>query len=330
MQKRGLKVLASALMGLGCLVVGAGEAQAAKIGGWTYSIDSFNDGTGTILNSRNQHQGVVGSSSAYEFYGMAYKETSNRLIFAINSNLALGGETHHKSVENGKISYGDLLLNFVNQNSLSAANGSLYGVRFDDQNDTRKVQYTETETYEVYNKKTKKMETKTRTVTKTRSDVGVYGNVTTTSVTSKNDGHKSVEAHTKSVSDLKGSASYGHLAADTTYFNQKGAAQTTIAKGSLLGGVSLLSSSDLSAQHGLNFGQFGTQGAHTFGIAIDKSLLPKTGTFLASLFAECGNDGIVLKGEVQSVPEPTTVAGTLMAGAVLARRLKRRQKKATA
>ena len=68
----------------GCAVastlVGVAPAQAQE---WNYTIDSFNDGA---------QSGRRGENSNFEFYGMALKETADKVFVAINSNLNLGGE----------------------------------------------------------------------------------------------------------------------------------------------------------------------------------------------------------------------------------------------
>jgi len=250
---------------------------------WTYSIDSFRDGT---------EGNVIGDKSKFEFYGMAFQETADRVYFAINSNLSLNGYAQ-SGTTNGKISYGDLFLNFSNTNSFNQANGSLYAIRFDATNDTG-------------------------------VSLGLYGDVSAKSVTTLNSGYSSTNQHTQTVANLGGSASYGDLAANTSYFNGKQAAATSISSGTFLGAISsMMSQTDLSTM-GLDFSHFGAIGTQTFGFSIDKSLLPN-GEFLASLFAECGNDGMVLSGDLKGVPEPSAIVGLVtVAGLVAGSRLRRR------
>ena len=92
------------------------------------------------------------------------------------------------------------------------------------------------------------------------------------------------------------------MAANTMYFNGNEAALNVIKTGTYKGGVTEISN---FTNLGLDFGHFKATGTQTFGFSIDKSLLSK-GSFVASLFAECGNDGVVLTGKV---PEPSTLVG---------------------
>ncbi|MBF2046301.1 MAG: PEP-CTERM sorting domain-containing protein [Elainella sp. C42_A2020_010] len=273
-----------------CLLTTGQQAQAAS---WKYSIDSFRDGT---------EASVIGDKSQFEFYGMAYKQTRDKLYFAFNSNLSLDGY-QYKNALNGKISYGDLFLNFADTTSFDKANGKLYGIRFDQTNDTRFVSGSG---------KKKKVED---------PKLGLYESVTATSVTTRNVGYSSLQQHTNTVNkQLKGHASYGDLAADTQYFDSSKAAFTSMASGSFLGAIEKIA--DFS-KLGLNFAQFNAKGTYTFGFSVDKKLLPN-GKFMASLFAECGNDGMVLAGELKDVPEPSLMAGLVTVG-LLAASSRRRQ-----
>lgn len=265
---------ASALSGL--------QAQAGTLyNGWNYSIDSFNDGTEGY---------TIGDKSKFEFYGMAYRQVRNKVYFAFNSNLSLDGYRQSNAL-NGKISYGDLFLNFANPASFKQANGKLQGIRFDATNDTQ-------------------------------MGLGLYQNVTAKSLTTSNSGYGSLQQHTNTVNgSLKGNASYGDMAANTSYFDNSKAAATTIASGSLLGAIEKVA--DFSGLD-LDFARFKAKGTYTFGFSVDKKLLPN-GSFIASLFAECGNDGMVLSGDLKDVPEPSVMAGLIALGLLAAAgRLRRR------
>lgn len=267
MKPSGLKFYLSTAAILGILAIGQ-QVQAATLHNtWTYSIDSFNDGT---------EGNVIGSQSEFEFYGLAFKETSDRLYFAFNSNLSTNGYAL-QGVQNGKISYGDLFLNFSNLSSFDQSNGDLYAIRFDATNDTK-------------------------------VEIGLYKDVSYMSVTGQNSGYSRMQDHTEKVSSLGGTASYGDLAATTAYFNSQQAAPTTIASGVSLGAISAFINQSELSDLGLDWGHFSTPGRYTFGFSVDKSLLP-SGRFMASLFAECNNDGVVLAGTVEGVPEPSAVAG---------------------
>ncbi|NJR38210.1 MAG: PEP-CTERM sorting domain-containing protein [Leptolyngbyaceae cyanobacterium CSU_1_4] len=267
MQFQILKTLLSAVAIAGTLAITGQQAQAGTMhNGWNYSIDSFNDGT---------EGNKIGKKSKFEFYGMAFKQTADKVIFAFNSNLAKTGYASAHAA-GGNIGYGDLMLDFTGKGNLKTANGGLQAVHFapNDMNRT----------------------------------VGLYDGVTAKSVSTANSGYYSTDYHTSRVNNvLKGKASYGDMASNTTYFNGKEAALNVINTGTYKGSVTEVS--DFTSL-GLDFGHFKAAGTHTFGFSIDKSLLPK-GSFVASLFAECGNDGVVLTGKI---PEPSTLIGLATVG----------------
>ncbi|NEO27183.1 MAG: hypothetical protein F6K03_09875, partial [Kamptonema sp. SIO4C4] len=95
-------------------------AQAGTlVGDWYYSPDSTND---SMMDSN------IGGTK-YEIHNMAMQQTSDEVIFAINSNLSLSG-TGSQYAHDGHIAWGDLFMNFTGQ-SLDAANnaGDLFGIR---------------------------------------------------------------------------------------------------------------------------------------------------------------------------------------------------------
>jgi hypothetical protein len=270
MKSQTLKALFGAIVVAGSLAVSGQQAQAGTMhNGWNYSIDSFNDGT---------EGSKIGKNSKFEFYGMAFKQTADKVIFAFNSNLSKDGYLYKKAA-GGNISYGDLMIDFTGKGNLTKANGSLYGVDFVDSNDSLGKQ-------------------------------GLYSNVTAKSVATLNAGYYSTDYHTSTVQKLGGTASYGEMASNTSYINGKDAALNIIKSGDYQGGITHLT--DLSGL-GLDFGHFNATGTQTFAFSIDKSLLPK-GNFVASLFAECGNDGMILTGRI---PEPSALVGVVTVGAIV-------------
>ena len=92
--------LTAALVGasvVSSLVVGYSQAAWAGTlhNGWNYAIDSFNDGT----------QGrKLGANSKFEFYGMAVKQTRDKVYFAFNSNLSLENGYGLRSARNRNVS----------------------------------------------------------------------------------------------------------------------------------------------------------------------------------------------------------------------------------
>jgi hypothetical protein len=279
-------------------VMGMAPAQAGTLhNGWTYSIDSFNDGT---------EGKTIGQKSKFEFYGMAYRQVGKNIEFAFNSNLDWSQAYQSSGARNGSIAYGDLMLNFGDQTSFTAAEtaNKMYGVRFDSNNDSR--------------------------VNGQNGGLGLYSGVTTESLTTVNSGYSSVGQHKQYVTKYGGFDSYGDLAQSTTYFGaQTAAAQTHIKTGTLQQNLSGITTS--FANTGLDFGHFNATGTKTFGFTLDASKMP-TGKFMASLFAECGNDGIVLSGEIKDlksvptkVPEGSSGAGVMAIGAMVATAALRRK-----
>ena len=279
--KRSLKSFVFATAALGCVVAAPQAAQAGELyQGWNYAIDSFNDGT---------EGSIIGDNSDFEFYGLAYQETADSVIFAFNSNLDIDGYDY-SSARGGSIGYGDMFINFGDGNFADAeGTEDLYAVNFAD-NDTNK-------------------------------DMGLYSNVTSKSLTTRNAGYSKIKNHTNTVNNnLGGTASYGDLTAEGDYFNKNRAARTHIKTGTYESGITMLDSFD-----GLDFSHFGANGSNTYGFSIDKSKL-QMGEFVANFFAECGNDGIAIAGELtglvatpedpdsKSVPESSPMAGLLVVG----------------
>lgn len=280
-----LKAVAIASSVITAAVMGYGqEAWAGSLhNGWNYAIDSFTDGT----------QGrTIGQDSAFEFYGMAVKQTRDKVYFAFNSNLSLNGY-ESSNARNGSIAYSDLFLNFANQSSVSEANGSLHGIRFNEANDSKDFGI----------------------------ETGVYSDVTGVGLMTQNSGYSHLQSYRDVVNNnYGGTTSFGDLDDQTSYFNHDGGetlntsayGYTNIESGTRLGDIEEIS--DFGAL-GLDFGHFGATGTETFGFSVDNELLP-TGDFIAHLFAECNNDGIVLAGNLADVPEPSAMLGLALFGLV--------------
>ncbi|MCU0543309.1 MAG: PEP-CTERM sorting domain-containing protein [Oscillatoriaceae cyanobacterium Prado104] len=276
----------------------APAAAATLHGGWNYAIDSFTDGvTGTHIGG-----------GEFEFYGIAIKETSDKAYVAINSNLSLTGFAA-PGTGRGNVNYGDLFFNFSGQNFNTAnTNRSLFAIRFAEGNDSGV------------------------------GTTGVYSHVAAKSVTSTNLGFRNLNLYNSTVVFGGGTPSMGDLAADDPYFQQTGidTVLNSIAVGTKVGEINFLTPETLSVL-GLDFAQFNATGSQTIGFSFDKSAMP-SGAFIANFFAECANDGIAIKGsfqpgvdpDVEAVPEPSTVLGTLLAFGVLgigkAKRKNHRQK----
>ncbi|MEG4275472.1 MULTISPECIES: PEP-CTERM sorting domain-containing protein [unclassified Microcoleus] len=259
------------------------KATAATLSnGWNYAIDSFSDGvTGDQIGG-----------GAFEFYGIAIKETSDTAFIAINSNLSLAGYADPLA-QRGNINYGDLFFNFSGQNFNTAnTNGTLFGIRFAAGNDS------------------------------SVATTGIYSNVTAKNITQINSGFSNLSQFNTVVASQGGTPSMGDLAATDPYFEQTGnwTVLNSIAAGTKVGEIIFLTPATLSAL-GLNFGQFNAVGSQTIGFSFNKSSMP-SGNYIANFLAECANDAIAIKGSFEQgsaepVPEPATIFGTLAGFAIL-------------
>lgn len=267
----------------GCLLVTAKSAKADI----NYAIDSFNDGYSF---------GVVGSDSAFEFYGMAIIEDGNNIVVALNTNMPLSGDIPSSgTAQGGVVAFGDLFFNFSQKDfNTASANNNLFAIRFAAANDSGV------------------------------SNLGVYSNVTAKSVTSTNLGFANINAYNSEVQRVGGTPSLAQLPANTPYFNQTAPVQNVINTGNFVSGINMLSSTQLSGL-GIDFAQFGATGRETIGFSFDKNALPG-GDFIANIFAECANDAMAIAGKLENssepVPEPLSILGSIAGVGLIWRRQK--------
>lgn len=261
-----------------------------------YILDSPNDGYGF---------GRIGSDSPYEFYGMAIIEDNNNIIVALNTNMPLSGDVPDPgyTAQGGVVAFGDMFFNFSQKDfNTASADGSLFAIRFASANDSGV------------------------------SQLGVYSNVTAKSVTSTNLGFANLSAYNSRVQSVGGTPSLAQLPADTSYFNQTAPVQNVINTGNFLTGINMLSANQLTGL-GINFAQIGATGRETIGFSFDKSVLP-AGDFLANIFAECANDGMVIAGKLETssepVPEPLSILGSIAGVGLILRRQKGKNKQPSA
>jgi hypothetical protein len=196
--------------------------------------------------------------------------------------------------ENGgddKIAYGDLLFDFTTKGLKGASeSSSLFGVKFN----TAKSVATQNSGFSNFDQR-----------------AGYLPRYSTESMTELNN-----------LGDLQTTDAYfdGMRTGDNVILN-------SIQTGTKEGDLSMLTGVQLSGM-GLDFGHFGETGSRTFGFSF---LKPKgfDGNFISTLFAECANDGIALKGistklvvapPVKSVPEPFAIAGLAVVGGALVRK----------
>lgn len=231
--------------------------------GWQYAIDSSSDG-------------VAGSDiggNTYEIYSMGVLETTDSIYVAINTNTPYTGNPD-ENAQNGSIALGDL---FINLDALStdfqeaSDTSSLYAVHFVENNDSGV------------------------------SELGLYGDVTATSVTESNSGFDSIDDYNQHVTNNGGTPNFGDLAADTSYFDSDNSLNE-ITSGDFLTEIVLLSESDLT-EVGFNWEQ--APGEYTIAFKIEKSAL--------------------VGDEIESVPEPGTIVGLALLGiCAIARRFLKR------
>jgi hypothetical protein len=228
--------------------------------------------------------GTIGSRSAYEMSGIAISQQNGKFYVALNGNMPIAGVASSTALD-GNIGWGDLLLNFTGSPLATASStSSLLGVRFSPTNNSG------------------------------APSLGVYRGVTAQSVTATNNGFASQIAYNSAVQSVGGTPTMADLSATDPYLTPAGPILNSIGSGTKVGDITALSAADLVGL-GLNFAAFNAVGSQTIGFSFDQSLLP-TGDFIATLFAECGNDGVAL--QAAAVPEPTTVAGLVLAGSGLA------------
>lgn len=150
-------------------------------------------------------------------------------------------------------------------------------------------------------------------------EASLFGNVKATSNTADNDGFSSYARYNTAVTRAGGSPSAGALSATDAYWgNLNDPILNVMASGTKLGNATLLGASALNGS--------GLTGNHQFGFSVSKALLP-TGNFIASLWAECGNDGIAVRDSVtatEAVPEPSSILGAIVVGgAAISRKFRR-------
>jgi hypothetical protein len=265
----------------------ATTSQAATLyQGWDYAIDTQNDGSG---------------GSLYEYKGLAFHIVGNTAYVAISSGMPLGGNPVNGAL-NGRISNGDMFFNFFSHSLTTAANYNdplVFGIRFDASNDSLTG------------------------VSGNGADptLGVFKNVSVTSLTTQNDGWSSLQNYnangygrtTNAMGDLQSTTG------DVENYFGSGAIYGNMLSGTKIGDITLLNRSQLTSL-GVDFGHFSADpsGNNLFGFSFNTALLP-TGNFTASLFEECGNDGMAIQ-DTTNVPEPgavTIMAAVMISGTAL-------------
>jgi hypothetical protein len=286
--------VSAAIATVACATVVANPTQAqAQVNGpfsaWDYAVAGKNNGSG---------------GSAYDYRGIAVKEDGDNIIVAINAGMGIGGTLYKNEV----INHGDLFFNFTGKTFKQASDaGELVAVKFATAGTQSGV-----------------------------TQAGVYSNVKAKSVTTQNYGYSNMSGWSNWAKNANGGVhndSYGDLNARDSYFAGMQTGSNTflnsINSGNKVADVMMMSTSQLAAK-GLNFasatGANGTKAdaAVTFGFSFKRTADFKVGNFIANLWAECGNDGVGMKGRFHKVPEPATMLGiAAVAGLGIAARRRR-------
>jgi len=241
---------------------------------WHYFQDSDMDGV-TL--------GAVGDLSAHEYYGMAWRQTPEVVVFAFNLNLPPTGDEQRTCV----VSMGDLLVNFETEDGVirplpevSAAH-QLYAVRHDQTNDADVP------------------------------ELGVYSGVIAKSVTATNNGFTSFDAYEQFVTqEAGGHTAYGD-GIDQAYYGT--VPLNDIGSGVRVGETSVqyYYTEDIPDDMGLDWGEW-ARGWYTRIVTVPRRAFPPQKiSFMAHVAEECFNDVMGVRGElcgapsISSSPTPT-------------------------
>lgn len=228
--------------------------------------------------------------AVYQYGGLAFRQNGNTAYFAISSGTPLNGVSESRATD-GRIDHGDLFINFSAHNLDTAAeytDPGVFAVRFASGNDS---------------------------LGGNNSTVGVFGSVTAVSTAGQNLGYSSINSYLAGHTYVPQMGDFQTATDVRNYFGGTEPIRGNLSAGTLLGGISSLTQADLTGL-GLVVSNFPTiNPQHVFGFSLDTSLLA-FGTFTASLFLECGNDGVALNGEIvpggggnnSPAPEPSSIA----------------------
>ena len=235
-------------------------------------------------------------TSRFDIYGIGVKQVNNEVWVGINASTPLTGASY-SSAADGNIGWGDLFLDFGVGSTFSSAQGSMLGIRFAATNDS------------------------------IAPTTGVYTNVTGKSVALDNSGYTNLNHYANHAPN----AVIGDLALNDPYYAayaNAGVPNVINKFSSRIGDVQTLSSLELATLPVISAPN-GSTHLNTFGFKFN---LPSTytGSFIGSLFLECINDAVAIKGNVRPVPVPPAIAGILAAGAFGGWRATRRKKQLTA
>ncbi|RKZ37736.1 MAG: hypothetical protein DRQ49_15680 [Gammaproteobacteria bacterium] len=243
-----------------------------------YSADNVGGEDGTWVEDPNEEMKkaspiLVGGNSPFEIYGMAMKQTHNEdgvafITVAFNANLPLEGfDSNNLLVEPnvaGSTKKGIRNIGWGDFIMRFTNTEAVYGVHFAAANDSPRK-------------------------------LGLYKDVITTYVGDNNFAWHSFNSYNNFVESKGEIPSLGDV--EKNYFGSNEKAPTSIEKGEKVADIEILTLSDLKTMKDFDVNDMGGQGEYTFGFRFKKTSDMK-GEFLAHIFIECANDGIVIKGDI--------------------------------
>ena len=281
------KIASALVISLGAIATALPVQAGSLINGWNYARDDYSyDG---------YDSGNLSATSRYDIYGIGIKQVDNTIFVGINASMPLTGISSANTTNNN-VGWGDLFLDFNYGNAgnnFATAQGSMIGIRFASTNDS------------------------------SAPTTGVYTGVTGKAVAGSNSGFASLNHYATNTPN----AVIGDLAINDPYFAPYQSAPVPNEIGaysSKIGEVTQLSVAELASLPSIQPPNDSTH-PNRFGFKFD---LPSsyTGNFLGSLFLECVNDAVAIKGYVRPVPVPPAIAGILAVGALGGWRAAKRKK----
>lgn len=266
----------------------APATSALTLKDWQYSTDSSNDSSGLVSGGGSG----VGAGTNFEIYSTAVQEINGKTRFAIRSNLGLGGASSSDAAD-GRIYWGDLIINIACEALDQVSSDSLFGIRFAAGNESSVPQ------------------------------VGVYKDITIGDLAVKNGNPGSnLAEHSQWVINRNGNPQTGTLAA--SYFDETTHVPTLIKSGTLIGAVDIIADTSDWGLEGFN-----GLGGQTIAFEWDRNLIPtKQGQKVCyHLSPECNND---IHGGDYDVAVPTPAAVLPVLSGLFAAAKRKRKTEGTA
>jgi hypothetical protein len=255
--------------------------NVAKANSWRYIADQKDDSADLYRRTSNYR--------SFDIRGMGFRDDGQDLWFGISSNMNERGHSTIQGTVNGyavpdwNIGWGDMLFDFSGRNNFRQAslNRELFGIKFTPFNDSPVA-------------------------------TGVYRNVKGLGVQDQNAGYgnfgrlnNDLNNRPMNVGELAWNDPYWGVYSDAKYGYRTDPIANVIDSGAIrIGDVQFL---DYSALYANGFSRSPSNFEHgkfLFGFKFSKSLFPN-GDFIASLFQECLNDAISMRGALSFTAPPT-------------------------